>query len=195
MNASSLLSEMIAEHARLIDRVGRLDGVERSAERLVETLLRGRKILVCGNGGSAADAQHFAAELIGGFEKRRDPLPALALAADPSVLTALGNDDGFDQVFAKQVSGLGGPGDALVAISTSGNSGNVVAAVQAARARSMASIGLLGHDGGRVGEFVDIAVVVPHTATARIQEAHLVILHFWAAVIERRLFPGGSDDR
>jgi len=195
MNASNLLSEMIADHICLIDRVGRLDGVKRSAEQLVETLRQGRKILVCGNGGSAADAQHFAAELIGGFEKRRDPLPALALAADSSVLTALGNDDGFDRVFAKQVRGLGGRGDALVAISTSGNSGNVVAAVEAARACDMASIGLLGHDGGRVGALVDIAVVVPHTATARIQEAHLVILHFWAAVIERRLFPGGNDGR
>lgn len=195
MNASSLLSEMIADHARLIDRIGRLDGVERSAEQLVETLLQGRKILVCGNGGSAADAQHFAAELIGGFEQRRDPLPALALAADPSVLTALGNDDGFEQVFAKQVRGLGGPGDALVAISTSGHSGNVAAAVEAARACRMTSIGLLGHDGGRIGALVDTAVVVPHTVTARIQEAHLVILHFWAAVIERRLFPGGRDGR
>jgi D-sedoheptulose 7-phosphate isomerase len=195
MDSSRLLNEIIADHVRLIDRMARIDGIERSAEQLVETLRQGRKILVCGNGGSAADAQHFAAELIGGFERRRDPLPALALAADPSVLTALGNDDGFERVFAKQVRGLGGPGDALVAISTSGHSGNVVAAVEAARARHMTSIGLLGHDGGRVGALVDIAVVVPHAVTARIQEVHLVILHFWAAVIERRLFPGGCDGR
>lgn len=193
MDSSILLSEMIADHVRLLDRIARIGGIERSAERLVETLRQGHKILVCGNGGSAADAQHFAAELIGGFEKRREPLPALALAADPSVLTALGNDDGFERVFAKQVIGLGGPGDALLAISTSGNSGNVVAAVEAAKALSMTSIGLLGHDGGRVGALVDTAVVVPHTVTARIQEAHLVILHFWAAVIERRLFPGRRD--
>ncbi len=195
MDSSRLLSELIADHARLIERIPRIDGIQRSAERLAETLRQGHKILVCGNGGSAADAQHFAAELIGGFEKRREPLPALALPADPAVLTALGNDDGFERVFARQVDGLGRPGDALVAISTSGNSVNVVAAVEAARQRGMTSIGLLGKDGGRLGALVDIAVVAPHAATARVQEAHIVILHFWAAVIERRLFPEVSDGR
>jgi D-sedoheptulose 7-phosphate isomerase len=119
----------------------------------------------------------------------------LALPADSAVLTALGNDDGFEQVFARQVNGLGRPGDALVAISTSGDSRNMVRAVVAATGRGMTSIGLLGQGGGRLGALVDIAVVVPHAVTARIQEAHLVILHYWAAVIERRLFPGGNDGR
>ena len=193
MDSSRLLSEMIADHVRLLDRIARIDGIQRSAERLVETFRQGRKVLVCGNGGSAADAQHFAAELVGGFEKRRESLPALALPADSAVLTALGNDDGFDRVFARQVIGLGRPGDALVAISTSGDSRNVVRAVEAAAERGMTSIGLLGQGGGRLGALVDIAVVVPHAATPRIQEAHIVILHFWAAVIERRLFPEAGD--
>lgn len=181
---------MVAEHTDLLNRIAQIEGLEPAAEQLVAALKAGNKIMVCGNGGSACDSQHFAAELIGGFEKRREPLPALALTADPSVLTAVGNDDGFDSVFAKQVMSLGRPGDVLVGISTSGNSSNIVRAVKAAQERNMKSIGLLGNDGGHLQALVDIPVVVPHRLTARIQEAHVFILHFWAAVIERRLFPG-----
>ena len=186
---------MVEDHTRLFNRVSQIEGIEKSAEQLVQTLKNGNKILVCGNGGSASDSQHFAAELIGGFEKRREPLPALALAADPSILTAIGNDYGFDSVFEKQVKCLGRPGDVLVGISSSGNSPNVLHAVEAAKERNMMSIGLLGKDGGKLGAIVDIPVVVPHILTARIQEVHIFILHFWSAAIERRLFPERSAGR
>ncbi len=189
MKTSRLLSNMIADHTHLFNRISKIEGIETSAEQLVETLKNGNKIMVCGNGGSAADSQHFAAELIGGFEKRREPLPALALTADLSILTAVGNDYGFDSVFEKQVKSLGRPGDMLVGISTSGNSSNLLHAVEAAKDKKMMSIGLLGKDGGKLGALVDIAVVVPHELAARIQEVHIFILHFWSAVIERRLFP------
>jgi D-sedoheptulose 7-phosphate isomerase len=189
MRTLRLFDEMIEDHIHLLDKVAQIGGVEASAEQLVKTLKNGNKILVCGNGGSAADSQHFAAELIGGIEKRREPLPALALTANPSILTAVGNDYGFDSVFEKQVKCLGRAGDVLVGISTSGNSANVLHAVGAAKERKMMSIGLLGKDGGKLGALVDIPVVVPHVQTARIQEVHIFILHFWSAFIERQLFP------
>ncbi|MEJ2040091.1 MAG: SIS domain-containing protein [Desulfosarcinaceae bacterium] len=148
---------------------------------------RQNKILVCGNGGSAADAQHFAAELIGRFEKERAAWPAVALTTDTSILTAIGNDYGFEHVFARQVQGLGRRGDILLGISTSGHSQNVLQAVRAARSKEMTSIGLLGRDGGPLKTEVDQAIVVPVQNTARIQEAHSFILHFWAMLMEEQL--------
>jgi D-sedoheptulose 7-phosphate isomerase len=155
---------------------------------LVETLRSGKKILICGNGGSASDSQHFAAELIGRFEKERDSLPAIALTTDTSILTALGNDFGYDCIFDRQVYGLGKPGDVLVGISTSGNSVNVIRAVEAANAKRMCSIGLLGRGGGKIRDLVDLSIIVPHDVTARIQEVHEFILHYWAGVIENEVF-------
>jgi D-sedoheptulose 7-phosphate isomerase len=138
------------------------------------------KMLACGNGGSAADAQHFIAELVGRFERDRLPLAGVALNTDTSILTAVGNDYGFDQVFARQIMALGQPGDVLVAISTSGNSTNVQLAIEAAHAREMKVIALTGKGGGTIGNLLlpsDIHLCVPHERTMRIQEVHILLLH------------------
>jgi len=138
------------------------------------------KMLACGNGGSAADAQHFIAELVGRFERERLPLAGVALNTDTSILTAVGNDYGYDQVFARQVMALGQPGDVLVAISTSGNSVNVQLAIQAAHAREMKVIALTGKGGGTMGHLLhadDVHLCVPHDRTMRIQEVHILLLH------------------
>jgi D-sedoheptulose 7-phosphate isomerase len=154
------------------------------AADMAERLRRGCRILVCGNGGSAADAQHFAAELTGRYVKERRALAGIALTVDTSALTAIGNDYGFDRVFSRQVEALGRPGDLLVGISTSGNSPNVVHAVAAARELGMRTLGLLGRDGGRLKGLVDDALVVPSEVTARIQEIHMMTYHFWCEAID-----------
>ena len=149
-------------------------------EALTHCLINGGKILACGNGGSAGDAQHFAAELIGRFEAERQELAAIALTTDSSILTAVGNDYSFNQIFSRQVRGLGHAGDVLLAISTSGNSGNVIEAIRAAHQAEMRVIALTGKGGGQIGEMLnddDIHLCVPADRTARIQETHLVIIH------------------
>ena len=149
-------------------------------ETMTECLLAGGKIMACGNGGSAGDAQHFAAELIGRFEAERQELAALALTTDSSILTAVANDYSFAQVFAKQVRGLGHAGDVLLAISTSGNSGNVIEAIKAAHEHEIRVIALTGRGGGQIGELLrdaDIHLCVPAERTARIQETHLLVIH------------------
>jgi D-sedoheptulose 7-phosphate isomerase len=184
-----LLQIFIAEHIDLFIKIKKMDSILDSSEILINSLKGANRILICGNGGSAADSQHFAAELIGRFEKERDSLPAIALTTDTSILTAVGNDYGFDSVFERQVKGLGRKGDVLIGISTSGNSPNVIRAINQAKAQGVYTIGLLGKDGGKIGQIVDIPVIVPHAVTARIQEVHLFILHYWASVIEKELFP------
>ncbi len=147
---------------------------------MVAALMNGCKVLACGNGGSAGDAQHFAAELVGRFERERPGLAAISLATDTSILTAVANDYAYNQVFSKQVEALGQPGDVLLAISTSGNSGNVVAAINAAHAREMQVVALTGKDGGEIGKLLaagDIELRVPASRTARIQEVHLLAIH------------------
>jgi D-sedoheptulose 7-phosphate isomerase len=164
--------------------------IARAAALMTDCLLANGKILACGNGGSASDAQHFAAEMVGRFERERPELPAISLATDTSILTALANDYDFAQVFAKQVRALGDAGDVLLAISTSGNSGNVVAAVDAAHERGMRIVALTGKGGGRVGELVtsdDVHLCVPHTVTARIQEVHLLTIHCLCDAIDATL--------
>lgn len=154
--------------------------IEQAIEVAVAALAADRKIMACGNGGSAGDAQHLAAELVGRFERERPELAAIALTTDTSILTAVANDYRFDDVFARQVRALGQPGDVLVAISTSGNSANVVAAVQAAHERGIAVVALTGRGGGRIGGMLagsDVHLCVPHERTARIQEVHLLIVH------------------
>lgn len=149
-------------------------------ETLTGSLINGGKILACGNGGSAADAQHFAAELVGRFEAERQELAAIALTTDTSIITAVANDYAFNQIFARQVRALGHAGDVLLAISTSGNSGNVIEAIQAAHDAEMRVVALTGRGGGRIGEMLadeDIHLCVPAERTARIQETHLLIIH------------------
>ena len=147
---------------------------------MVAALMGGGKILACGNGGSAGDAQHFAAELVGRFERERPGLAAISLATDTSILTAVANDYDYRQVFSKQVEAIGSPGDVLLAISTSGNSGNVLAAIEAAHARDMHVVALTGKDGGRITKLLgagDVELRVPAERTARIQEVHLLAIH------------------
>src|SRR5512147_2593131 len=164
--------------------------IVRAAEIVAECLLADCKILACGNGGSAADAQHFAAEMVGRFERERPELPAIALTTDTSILTAVANDYTFEQIFAKQVRALGNKGDVLLAFSTSGNSANVIAAIEAAHERELAIIALTGKGGGRIGNMMhagDVHICVPHDRTARIQEVHLVALHCLCDAIDNAL--------
>ena len=183
----------LREHQQLFERLMPLaEPIRQAGERMGTALAQGRKRLLCGNGGSAADSQHIAAELIGRFVRDRRPLAALALTTDTSALTAIANDYSFDEVFARQVTGLGAPGDCLLGISTSGNSRNVIKAVEAARERGMHVIGLLGRDGGALRALCDIAVVVPSETTARIQEAHAFIGHSLCGLIESTLGLAGA---
>jgi len=158
--------------------------LDQSAQMLVKSLQAGGKVMVCGNGGSAADAQHFAAELVGRFEVDRPAIPAVALTVDSSALTAIANDTGFDQVFSRQVEALARPGDVLIGISTSGCSKNVLAAVGAARERGCAIIGLTGAGGGLMVDVCDVLIAVPSTSVARTQEVHILCLHALAGQVE-----------
>lgn len=160
------------------------------AQALLTCVTGGCKVLACGNGGSAADAQHFSAEFVGRFERERPELAALALTTDSSILTAVANDYHFDQIFARQVRALGQPGDVLLAISTSGNSPNIIAAIEAAHARDMVVIGLSGRAGGKMGQVLrdtDVHVCVPHDRTARIQEVHILVLHCFCDAVDVQL--------
>ena len=178
---SGYVDSYLAETIRLLESTVRLEGVIlRAVEAWNAALTSGRKVIFCGNGGSAADAQHLAAELVGRFERERPELAAIALTTDSSILTAVANDYRFDEVFARQVRALGQAGDVLVAISTSGNSANVLAAVQAARERGIRVIALTGRGGGRIAALLgeqDVHLCVPHERTMRIQEVHLLIVH------------------
>ena len=157
---------------------------------IVGCITSGGKVLACGNGGSAADAQHFAAEFVGRFERERPGLAAIALTTDTSILTAVGNDYSFEFIYSKQVQALGAPGDVLLAISTSGNSNNVIAAIEAARAKEMVVIALTGHKGGKIRDLLletDVLICVPHDRTARIQEVHLLTLHCLCDAVDLQL--------
>jgi D-sedoheptulose 7-phosphate isomerase len=170
--------------------------ISQAIELLFAALSNGNKILACGNGGSAADCQHFAAELVGRFERERNPLPALALTTDTSIITAVGNDYDYNQIFAKQVQAFGQPGDVLLAISTSGNSANVLAAAEAALEREMRIVALTGKDGGQLAKMLtdaDVHINVPHARTARIQEVHLCAIHCICDGIDVALFGGDEE--
>ncbi|MDL1863024.1 D-sedoheptulose 7-phosphate isomerase [Betaproteobacteria bacterium PRO7] len=185
----------LAAHRDVLDRLPTLrPQVEQSARRCATAIRSGAKILFCGNGGSAADAQHLAAELVGRLVRDRRALPGLALSTDSSALTCIGNDFGFDEVFARQVEGLGRAGDVLIAISTSGNSPNVVRAVEVAKPMGIYTVGFLGRDGGKLAPLVDLPIVVPSDETARIQEAHIFLGHVMCALIEKELGVGGWDN-
>ena len=172
------LKTALAEHRAAVDAVATMEPQLRQAAAMIrDVFAAGNRLFICGNGGSAADAQHFAAELTGRFEQERRAYPAMALTTDTSALTSIGNDYGFDHIFDRQVQALARSGDILVAISTSGNSPNIIKAIEQARALGVRTIGLLGRDGGACAELVDVPLVVNVPRTARIQEAHVLILH------------------
>jgi len=170
-----------------------IEPIHRAGEAMVNSLLNNGKILSCGNGGSAGDAQHFSAELLNRLEKERPGLPAMALTTDSSTLTAIANDYSYEEIFSKQVNALGQAGDVLLAISTSGNSANVAAAMKAAQEREMLTVMLSGNDGGTMASLLgeqDIEIRVPSRRTARIQEVHLVVIHCLCDFIDTQLFGG-----
>ena len=190
-----MLREVIEEHSRVLEKTlaSQLQAFEKSAEMAEECLHNGGKILIFGNGGSAADAQHFAAELVGRFEQDRQGLPAMALTVNTSSLTAVANDYGFDNVYARQVEALARPGDLAIAISTSGESKNVVAAVRAAQDAECKVVGMTGASGGALAEAADVVIAVPSETVARIQEVHEICLHALAGWLERRFFGEGDE--
>ena len=175
----------LKEHQSMMERLADCSGaIEAAGTLLIETLNQGGKILLCGNGGSAADCQHIAAELVVQYQKNRKALAAIALTTDTSILTAHSNDFGFDTVYSRQIEALANENDCLIAISTSGKSKNIVKAVEAARLKNMPVIGLTGCDGGELSRLVSHSIVVPSNVTARIQEAHILIGHWWCGAIE-----------
>jgi len=185
---NSLFMHNLQEHNALLATLHTLDEMVQHAGKIAaQSLLHRGKILFCGNGGSAADSQHLAAELTGRFIKDRRPLAALALSTDTSALTCIGNDYSFDEVFDRQVTGLGCPGDLLVGISTSGNSRNVIRAVEEANKLGMITLGLLGRDGGQLNSLCTHSIIVPSSVTARIQECHILIGHTLCGLIEQEL--------
>jgi len=171
--------------------------IAQAVELMFMALSNGNKILACGNGGASAHAQYFAAALIGRFERERLPLPAMALGADAAVLTALGNDAGFAEVYSKQVQAFGQPGDVLLVIASSGDTANISAAVDTALEREMRVVALTGRDGGAIGKQIsdaDVHICVPHERAARVEEVHLLTIHCLCDGIDVALFGGDSDD-
>jgi D-sedoheptulose 7-phosphate isomerase len=177
--------ELTAHHAVITEVISQLAGpIQQACELVVNTLKNGNKVFLAGNGGSAADAQHIAAELTGRFVKERRALPGIALTTDTSALTAIANDYGFDQVFARQLKGLASPGDLFIGISTSGNSPNIIKAIEAAQTLNCRTLGLTGNSGGLMLSACDAAIVVPSAVTARIQEMHILIGHILCKAVD-----------
>lgn len=180
-----IIAERFTDHLDVFGKtMEQMDVIQLMAERCKEALKSGNKVLFCGNGGSAADAQHLAAELIGRFQKKRRSLASVALTTDTSILTAVANDYGYDEVFARQVEGLGRSGDVLIGISTSGNSANVVKAALKARDTGMHTIAFTGEGGGKLKDICDITFAVPSKVTARIQEMHIMVGHIICELVE-----------
>jgi D-sedoheptulose 7-phosphate isomerase len=190
-SAKDLIENLIAESLRVKSEFFRHNAslIAQTAEKMAKAMKDGRKLLLFGNGGSAADAQHIAAEFVGRFVPDRMPLPALSLAADTSALTAISNDYGYNAVFARQVQALGNSGDIAIGISTSGNSPNVLEAMEMARTKAMLTIGFTGQDGGKMMGHADILFCVPSRKTPRIQETHITLGHVLSELIDRELFP------
>jgi D-sedoheptulose 7-phosphate isomerase len=183
--SGSALESSLKEHAAVFaELAGHADAIAACARTIFDTFKAGNKVMICGNGGSAADSQHLAAEFVGRYEAERRAFPAIALTTDTSALTALANDYDFDRVFARQVEALASDGDCLIAISTSGNSSNVIAAVMEARRKGCKVIGLTGAKGKKLASLCDQVILVPSERTARIQEAHITIAHIWCEMID-----------
>ena len=185
---AAVLGESAATKRRLADDTETIDLIERVGIELAETLERGDRVVLFGNGGSAADAQHVAAELSGRFRRDREPLPAIAVTANSSAVTAIANDYGYETVFARQVRGIVTDGDAAVGISTSGRSANVLRGLAAADERGATTVGLTGRDGGELPDVADHTIRVPSADTARIQEAHIAVGHVLCRIVEERLY-------
>jgi D-sedoheptulose 7-phosphate isomerase len=176
---------VLTQHQAVLEQLAKnSDEIEAAGTLLLDTIKQGGKILLCGNGGSAADCQHIAAEFVVRYEQKRRALAAIALTTDTSILTASANDFDFDSVFSRQVEALGNANDCLIAISTSGRSGNVIAAVKAAKTKGMIVIGMTGSEDSELSQLATMTIKVPSKITARIQEAHIVIGHWWCAVVE-----------
>ncbi|MPZ17111.1 MAG: SIS domain-containing protein [Luteitalea sp.] len=195
--ASALVEEALREAAALhVRSCGAVAGeLAAAGEAIIQALAAGHKVLACGNGGSAAEAQHVVAELAGRFSRDRAALPAVALTTDTSILTAVANDLGFERVFERQVESLGRPGDVLLALSTSGASANVLRAVNAANSRGLVTIALTGADGGSIGRAARLHVHVAHPVTARVQEVHLTLLHALCELVEREADTIAAENR
>ena len=189
MSATTLLQRSLEEHLQAVQATLQLQlvEIERAGTLIRSTLRQGHKVLLCGNGGSAADAQHIAAELVGRYERQRRAWPAIALTTDTSALTAISNDYGYEEVFARQVEALATANDVLLALSTSGTSANVLKAVQKARDIGCKTIALTGAAGEPLASACDLAVVVPAERTARVQECHITIGHLWCELIDAEL--------
>ncbi len=185
---AGVIEKSFKQHIEIFQTIlsSEINLIQKCAEIILDTLEKGNKILICGNGGSAADAQHIAAEFVGRYETERKALPAIALTTDTSALTALANDYGFERIFARQVEALGRSGDLLIALSTSGNSPNVNAAVMSARQIGCKTIGLTGSGGKKLASLCDACILVPATRTARIQEAHITIGHIWCEIVDAK---------
>ncbi|MGB9772109.1 MAG: D-sedoheptulose-7-phosphate isomerase [Candidatus Kapaibacteriota bacterium] len=194
-DVANRVEKSISTKKKVIDTIA--DKILETGVIIARQLEKGRKILLCGNGGSAADSQHIAAELVIRFRGNvnRKALPAIALTVDPSIMTAGGNDFGFENVFAREVEAYGNEGDILIGISTSGNSANVLRAVETANSIGLITIGLLGGTGGRIAPLCKYSVIVPETETALIQESHIMIGHIWCEIVEEILFPEYFADR
>ncbi|HOO99822.1 MAG TPA: SIS domain-containing protein [Bacteroidales bacterium] len=175
---------------RLLESDELINGILKVSEAIVEAIKKGNKLLLAGNGGSAADAQHFAAEFVNRFTFDRPGIPAIALTTDTSVLTAVANDYSFSEVFTRQLTTLGNAGDVFMAISTSGKSANIVRALEAAREKDIVTIGLTGSTGSEMERLCNICLIVPSNETARIQEAHILIIHIICLLVEEQLFNG-----
>ena len=193
-NGSSI-ERSLDQHLEVFNRIRttQLDIIRESADLIIETFKSGNKVLICGNGGSASDAQHIAAEFTGRYETERIALPAIALTTDTSALTAISNDYGFDRVFARQVEALASEGDLLIAISTSGTSPNVIAAVMEARGKGCKILGVTGANGKKLAGLSDACFLSPATRTARIQESHITVFHIWCELIDTWIEGGGLD--
>ncbi|CAN5601956.1 MAG: D-glycero-beta-D-manno-heptose 1-phosphate adenylyltransferase [Pyrinomonadaceae bacterium] len=185
-NSSDVITASLSQHIDVFQTIAEFNSsvINECAELIIETFKNGSKLLLCGNGGSAADAQHIAAEFVGRYETERKALPAIALTTDTSALTALSNDYSFERIFARQVEALAREGDCMIAISTSGNSPNVIAAVMTARARGCRVIGMTGAKGKKLASLCDACIIVPSERTARIQEAHITIAHIWCEMVD-----------
>lgn len=182
-----ILRESVETKKTLMETKG--DDIDRGYQLIYETLSAGNKLLIFGNGGSAADSQHFASEIVGRCVSEVKARPAIALTADPMFLTAAANDYGFDWIFARQIEAYGEKGDLAIGISTSGNSPNVLKAFEVAKSRGLVTMALLGRDGGKAKELADVSVIVPSYVTPRIQEMHITIIHIWCQMLEEGIEP------